>query len=109
MPISLELPIGKDRENNLSDFIEDQNALQPLESASEQLLKREISTILLTLTPRERKVIQLRFGLCDDKARTLEEVGMECQLTRERVRQIESEALSKLRQRSVRLNDYLLS
>ena len=78
MPISLELPIGKDRESNLSDFIEDQNALQPLESASEQLLKREISTILLTLTPRERKVIQLRFGLCDDKARTLEEVGTEC-------------------------------
>ena len=109
LPISLELPMGEDAESHLSDFIEDHNAIQPLDSASRQLLKDQISEVLSTLTPREQRVLQLRFGLGDGRARTLEEVGLEFKVTRERIRQIEAKALRKLRHpsRSRKLRDYL--
>ena len=100
LPISLELPMGEDESSYLGDFIEDRNAVQPLDSASTQLLKEEISAVLLTLTPREQRVLQLRFGLEDGRERTLEEVGLEFSVTRERIRQIEAKALRKLRQPS---------
>jgi len=109
LPISLELPTGGDAENNLGDFIEDHNVLQPLDSASKQLLKEQISEVLSTLKQRERRVLQLRFGLEDDRTRTLEEIGHEFSITRERVRQIEAKALRRLRHpsRSRKLKDYL--
>ena len=109
LPISLELPMGDEGDSHLGDFIEDRNAIQPLDSASRQLLKDQISEVLSTLTPREHRVLQLRFGLEDGRARTLEEVGLEFQVTRERIRQIEAKALRKLRHpsRSRKLRDYL--
>ncbi len=109
VPISLELPMGEEADSHLGDFIEDHNAIQPLDSASKQLLKDQISEVLLTLPPREQRVLQLRFGLEDGRARTLEEVGLEFKVTRERVRQIEAKALRKLRHpsRSRKLRDYL--
>ena len=109
LPISLELPMGEDAETNLGDMIEDHNAIQPLDSASKQLLKDQINEVLSTLTQREQRVLQLRFGLEDGRARTLEEVGLEFSVTRERVRQIEAKALRKLRHpsRSRKLKDYL--
>ena len=109
VPISLELPMGEDAESYLGDFIEDHNAIQPLDGASKQLLKDEINEVLLTLTPREQKVLQLRFGLEDGRCRTLEEVGVEFSVTRERIRQIEAKALRKLRHpsRSRKLRGYL--
>ena len=109
VPISLELPMGVEADSHLGDFIEDHNAIQPLDSTTRQLLKEEISAVLLTLTPREQRILQLRFGLEDGRARTLEEVGLEFKVTRERVRQIEAKALRKLRHpsRSRKLRDYL--
>ena len=109
LPISLELPMGEDAESHLGDFIEDRNAIQPLDGASKQLLKDQINEVLLTLTPREQRVLQLRFGLEDSRSRTLEEVGLEFKVTRERIRQIEAKALRKLRHpsRSRKLRDYL--
>jgi RNA polymerase primary sigma factor len=109
LPISLELPMGEEADSHLGDFIEDSNAIQPVDSASKQLLKEEISAVLSTLTPREHRVLQLRFGLEDGRARTLEEVGLEFSVTRERIRQIEAKALRKLRHpsRSRKLRDYL--
>jgi len=109
LPISLELPMGEEADSHLGDFIEDRNAIQPLDSASKQLLKDQISEVLSTLTPREQRVIQLRFGLEDGRSRTLEEVGIVFQVTRERIRQIEAKALRKMRHpsRSRRLRDYL--
>jgi RNA polymerase primary sigma factor len=109
VPISLELPMGEDAESFLGDFIEDHNAIQPLDGASKQLLKDEIVEVLLTLTPREHRVLQLRFGLEDGRCRTLEEVGLEFSVTRERIRQIEAKALRKLRHpsRSRKLRGYL--
>jgi RNA polymerase primary sigma factor len=109
LPISLELPMGEDAEGFLGDFIEDHNAIQPLDGASNQLLKDGINEVLLTLTPREHRVLQLRFGLEDGRSRTLEEVGLEFKVTRERVRQIEAKALRKLRHpsRSRKLRGYL--
>jgi RNA polymerase primary sigma factor len=109
LPISLELPMGEEADSNLSDFIEDHNAIQPLDGASKQLLKDEINEVLLTLTPREQRVLQLRFGLEDGRCRTLEEVGVEFSVTRERIRQIEAKALRKLRHpsRSRKLRGYL--
>jgi RNA polymerase primary sigma factor len=109
LPVSLELPMGEDADSFLGDMIEDHNAIQPLDSASKQLLKNEISNVLSTLTFREQRVLQLRFGLEDGRARTLEEVGLEFRITRERVRQIEAKALRKLRHpsRSRKLRDYL--
>jgi len=109
LPISLELPMGEEADSHLGDFIEDHNAIQPLDGASNQLLKDEIVEVLLTLTPREQRVLQLRFGLEDGRCRTLEEVGLEFSVTRERIRQIEAKALRKLRHpsRSRKLKDYL--
>jgi len=109
LPISLESPIGDEEDSNLGDFIEDQNALPPADAASRQLLKEQIGEVLASLTPREQRVIQLRFGLEDGRSRTLEEVGKEFNVTRERIRQIEAKALRKLRHptRSRKLKDYL--
>ena len=109
LPISLELPMGEDAESYIADFIPDNNAIQPLDGASKQLLKDEIQEVLSTLTPREQRVLRLRFGLEDGRSRTLEEVGLEFKVTRERVRQIEAKALRKLRHpsRSRRLRGYL--
>jgi len=109
LPISLESPIGEEEDSHLGDFIEDRNALPPPDAASRQLLKEQIDEVLSTLTPREQRVLQLRFGLEDGRSRTLEEVGKEFQVTRERIRQIEAKALRKLRHpsRSRKLKDYL--
>jgi len=109
LPISLESPIGEEEDSHLGDFIEDQNALPPPDAASRQLLKEQIDGVLSSLTPRERRVLQLRFGLEDGRSRTLEEVGKEFNVTRERIRQIEAKALRKLRHpsRSRKLKDYL--
>ncbi|MFH0847228.1 MAG: sigma-70 family RNA polymerase sigma factor, partial [Chloroflexota bacterium] len=109
LPISLESPIGEEEDSHLGDLIEDRNALPPPDAASRQLLKEQIDEVLSTLTPRERRVLQLRFGLEDGRSRTLEEVGKEFNVTRERIRQIEAKALRKLRHpsRSRRLRDYL--
>ncbi len=109
LPISLESPIGEEEDSHLSDFIEDRNALPPVDAASKQLLKEQIDDVLSSLTPRERRVLRLRFGLEDGRSRTLEEVGKEFNVTRERIRQIEAKALRKLRHpsRSRRLRDYL--
>ena len=109
LPISLESPIGEEEDSDLSDFIEDRNALPPVDAASRQLLKEQIDEVLSSLTPREQRVLQLRFGLEDGRSRTLEEVGKEFNVTRERIRQIEAKALRKLRhpRRSRRLKDYL--
>ncbi len=109
LPLSLETPIGEEEDSSLGDFIEDRNALPPVDAASRQLLKEQIDEVLSTLTPREQRVLQLRFGLEDGKSRTLEEVGQEFNVTRERIRQIEAKALRKLRhpRRSRKLKDYL--
>ena len=109
LPISLESPIGEEEDSHLGDFIEDRDALPPVDAASKQLLKEQIDDVLSTLTPREQRVLQLRFGLEDGRSRTLEEVGKEFMVTRERIRQIEAKALRKLRHpsRSRKLKDYL--
>jgi RNA polymerase primary sigma factor len=109
LPISLESPIGEEEDSHLGDFIEDQNALPPPDAASRQLLKEQIDGVLASLSPRERRVLLLRFGLEDGRSRTLEEVGKEFNVTRERIRQIEAKALRKLRHptRSRKLKDYL--
>ena len=109
LPVSLESPIGEEEDSHLSDFIEDRNALPPVDAASKQLLKEQIDEVLSHLTPREQRVLQLRFGLEDGRSRTLEEVGQEFNVTRERIRQIEAKALRKLRHpsRSRKLKDYL--
>ena len=109
LPISLEAPIGEEEDSHLGDFIEDQNALPPPDAASKQLLREQIDGVLSSLTPREQRVLQLRFGLEDGRSRTLEEVGKEFNVTRERIRQIEAKALRKLRHptRSRKLKDYL--
>ncbi len=108
-PVSLETPIGEEEDSHLGDFIPDQDALAPAEAAAFTLLKEQLVHVLDTLTPREEKVLKLRFGLEDGKARTLEEVGREFSVTRERIRQIEAKALRKLRHpsRSKKLKDYL--
>jgi RNA polymerase primary sigma factor len=107
--VSLETPIGEEGDAHLGDFIEDRGALAPAEAASHQLLKEQVEAVLDSLTGRERRVLQLRFGLEDGRARTLEEVGKEFNVTRERIRQIEAKALRKLRHpsRARKLRDYL--
>ncbi len=109
-PVSLETPIGEEEDSHLGDFIEDEEAPAPVEAASFLLLKEQIEEVLDTLNEREQRVLKLRFGLDDGKARTLEEVGREFGVTRERIRQIEAKALRKLRhpQRSKKLKDYLV-
>ncbi|MBO7401466.1 MAG: sigma-70 family RNA polymerase sigma factor, partial [Lachnospiraceae bacterium] len=108
-PVSLETPIGEEEDSHLGDFIKDDNVPVPAEAAAAAILKEQLMDVLDTLTERERKVIRLRFGLDDGRARTLEEVGREFQVTRERIRQIEAKALRKLRHptRSRRLRDFL--
>ena len=108
-PVSLETPIGEEEDSHLGDFIEDAEAVVPIDAASFILLQEQLESVLHTLSDREKKVIQLRFGLMDGHPRTLEEVGREFGVTRERIRQIESKTLSKLRHpsRSQKLRDYL--
>ena len=108
-PVSLETPIGEEEDSHLGDFIRDEDAPAPHDSAAYTLLKEQLEEVMNTLTPREAKVLKLRFGLEDGKARTLEEVGREFQVTRERIRQIEAKALRKLRHpsRSKKLRDYM--
>lgn len=108
-PVSLETPIGEEEDSHLGDFIPDDDAPVPAEAASHTLLKEQLSGVLKSLTPREEKVLRLRFGLEDGRPRTLEEVGKEFQVTRERIRQIEAKALRKLRHpsRSKKLRDFL--
>ena len=108
-PVSLETPIGEEEDSHLGDFIEDEAAPAPAEAASHALMKEQLLEVLDTLTPREEKVLRLRFGLDDGHQRTLEEVGKEFKVTRERIRQIEAKALRKLRHpsRSKKLRDYL--
>ena len=108
-PVSLETPIGEEEDSHLGDFIEDEGAPAPAEAASHALMKEQLWDVLDTLTPREEKVLRLRFGLDDGHQRTLEEVGKEFQVTRERIRQIEAKALRKLRHpsRSKKLKDFL--
>ncbi|MEW6034549.1 MAG: RNA polymerase sigma factor RpoD [Chloroflexota bacterium] len=108
-PVSLETPIGEDEDSHLSDFIEDRSSVPPAEAASRQLLREQIDEVLSTLSPREGRILRLRFGLEDGRGRTLEEVGNEFGVTRERIRQIEAKALRKMRHpsRSRKLKDYL--
>ena len=108
-PVSLETPIGEEEDSHLGDFIEDPTALAPADAASHQMLKEAVGAVLNTLTDREKKVLKLRFGLDDGRTRTLEEVGKEFEVTRERIRQIEAKALRKLRhpRRAQSLKDYL--
>ena len=110
-PISLETPVGEEEESNLGNFIPDEDAPSPASQAADVLLREHIEEVMQTLTPREAKVLKLRFGLQDGRMRTLEEVGREFQVTRERIRQIEAKALRKLRHpsRSKRLKDFMNS
>ena len=108
-PVSLETPIGEEEDSHLGDFIEDDKIASPSDAATFSMLKEQLMEVLGTLTDREQKVLKLRFGLEDGRARTLEEVGKEFDVTRERIRQIEAKALRKLRHpsRSKKLKDYL--
>lgn len=108
-PVSLETPIGEEEDSHLGDFIEDETAIAPDEAANYTMLREQLAEILMTLTERERKVLELRFGLIDGTPRTLEEVGKEFNVTRERIRQIEAKALRKLKHpsRSQKLKDFL--
>ena len=108
-PVSLETPIGEEEDSHLGDFIPDDDALAPADAASMSLLKEQLADVLKTLTPREAKVLSLRFGLDDGNPKTLEEVGKVFNVTRERIRQIEAKALRKLRHpsRSKKLKDFL--
>ena len=108
-PVTLETPIGEEEDSHLGDFIPDEDASEPSEAASFSLLKEQLMEVLDTLTPREKKVLELRFGIVDGRTRTLEEVGKEFNVTRERIRQIEAKALRKLRHpsRSKKLRDFL--
>jgi RNA polymerase primary sigma factor len=109
IPVSLDSPIGNQEDTQLGDFIEDHNTRSPIDVASHQLLKEQIEEVLCTLTPREHRIIGLRFGLEDGRSRTLDEIGKEFSVTRERIRQIEARAIRKLRHpsRSRKLRDYL--
>jgi RNA polymerase primary sigma factor len=109
-PVSLETPVGQEEDSQLGDFIEDSKVIAPSDAASNQLLREHVDQVLNQLTERERRVLQLRFGLEDGHSRTLEEVGREFGVTRERIRQIEVKALRKLRHPRLgkKLRDYLL-
>ena len=108
-PVSLEAPVGEEDDAHIEDFVQDETAGIPADEAGRQMLHRELVSVLASLTPREQKVLSLRFGLEDGRPRTLEELGQEFHVTRERVRQIEAKALRKLRHpsRAKRLRDYL--
>jgi RNA polymerase primary sigma factor len=107
--VSLEKPIGEEEDSHLGDFIPDEDAPSPADQAASTLLKEELTKVLSSLTPREEKVLRLRFGLDDGRSRTLEEVGLEFDVTRERIRQIEAKALRKMRGpgMSDKLREYL--
>ena len=107
-PMSLESPVGTEESSQLGDFIEDQDALEPMDAAAREMLREQVKNALAVLSDREREVLELRFGLIDGKDHTLEEVGQHFKVTRERVRQIEAKALRKLRHptRSRQLRDY---
>ena len=107
--VSLDTPVGEEEDSTLGTFIQDENAISPSDSASIMMLKEQLMEVLSTLTPREQKVIMLRYGIEDGHTRTLEDVGKEFSVTRERIRQIEAKALKKLRQpsRSKKLKDYV--
>ena len=108
-PTSLETPIGEDGDSQFYDFVEDENAESPTDAVVQSMLKEQLLAVIDTLTPREQKVIRLRYGIDDAHPRTLEEVGKEFNVTRERIRQIESKALKKLRNpnRSKKLKDFM--
>jgi RNA polymerase primary sigma factor len=108
-PVSIDMPIGEEEDSSLGEFIEDTKVLAPAEAASRQMLKEQMEDVLGTLSERERQVLAMRFGIEDGRSRTLEEVGKEFGVTRERIRQIEAKALRKLRHpsRSKKLRDYL--
>jgi len=108
-PVSLETPLGEEEESHLGDFVEDKKSIPPIDAASRRLLREKLEEVLQTLSPREREVLKMRFGLDDDRPRTLEEVGKAFNVTRERIRQIEAKALRKLRHpsRSKKLKDFL--
>ena len=108
-PVSLETPIGEEEDTHLGDFIPDNDSPAPADAASQTLLREQLNDVLNTLTPREAQVLRLRFGLDDGQTRTLEEVGKQFNITRERIRQIEAKALRKIRHpsRSKRLKDFL--
>ena len=108
-PVSLETPIGEEEDSHLGDFIPDDDAQAPVDAASMALMREQLSEVLKTLTPREARVLSLRYGLEDGNPKTLEEVGKEFNVTRERIRQIEAKALRKLRHpsRSKKLRDFL--
>ena len=108
-PVSLETPIGEEEDSHLGDFIQDEQVMVPVDAATYTLLREQLTEVLETLTEREQKVLRLRFGLDDGRPRTLEEVGRDFNVTRERIRQIEAKALRKLRHpsRSRKLKDYL--
>lgn len=109
-PMSLDSPVGSEENSQLGDFIEDQDAVEPMDAAARQMLRESIQNALAVLSERERQVLEMRFGLLDGKDHTLEEVGQYFNVTRERIRQIESKALRKLRHptRSRHLRDYLV-
>ncbi len=108
-PVSLESPVGEEEESKIADFVEDESVKSPLEDATQSLLRAQLMSVIETLTPREQKVIRMRYGIDDNHPRTLEEVGRDFNVTRERIRQIEAKALRKLRQpnRSKKLQDYV--
>ena len=108
-PISIETPVGEEEDSKMADFIEDDSIKSPVEVATQNLLREQLLGVIETLTPREQKVIRLRYGLDDSHPRTLEEVGKEFNVTRERIRQIEAKALKKLRNpnRSKKLVDFM--
>ena len=108
-PVSLETPIGEEEDSHLSDFIEDEGSAAPADAVSQTMLKEQLTAVLNSLTPREEKVLRLRYGLDDGRPRTLEEVGREFNVTRERIRQIEAKALRKLRHpsRNKLLKDFI--
>jgi RNA polymerase primary sigma factor len=108
-PVSLETPIGEEEDSHIGDFLEDESAIAPSDTVAFTMLKEQLISVLDTLTPREEKVLRLRYGLDDGRPRTLEEVGKEFNVTRERIRQIEAKALRKLRHpsRSKRLKDFI--
>ena len=108
-PISLENPVGEEEDSKMADFIEDESVKAPVEVASQNLLREQLLAVIETLTPREQKVIRLRYGLDDSHSRTLEEVGKEFNVTRERIRQIDAKALRKLKNpnRSKKLVDFM--
>ena len=107
-PISLESPVGEEEDSKIRDFIEDETSISPIEAATRTMLRNQLLSVIETLTPREQKVIRLRYGLDDGYPKTLEQVGQEFNVTRERIRQIEAKALKKLRNpsRSKKLKDY---